>query len=316
MERKKLTKPIFYVPLAVLCCLLWSSAFPFIKLGYRYFEIAAADTASQILFAGLRFALAGVLTLLLGSLLARKVLVPRRWRTVAHIGILSLAQTAVQYTLFYLALAKIQGSAGSVLNSAGTFFCVLLSAAVFRESDRLNGKKLIGCALGFGGIIIVNLSAFRVGFHFSGEGLMLLSALCYAVSSILIKKFSREEHPALLSGWQFLLGGVLMCALGYFGGGRLQAVGARAVAVVVYLALVSAVAYTLWGILLKYNAVSEIAVFGFLIPVGGVLLSALILKEQIAPLPSALCLLMVSAGIVLVNVKHSSYIRTRLKSDI
>ena len=105
---KKLTKPSVYIPLAALCCILWSSAFPFIKLGYRYFAIAADDYASQILFAGCRFMLAGVITLILASLIAKKPLIPQHRDTVHRIMILSLAQTAVQYTLFYFALAKIE----------------------------------------------------------------------------------------------------------------------------------------------------------------------------------------------------------------
>ena len=55
---------------AMLCCVLWGSAFPCIKIGYRLLEIDSADTATQILFAGCRFALAGVLTILIGSVLA------------------------------------------------------------------------------------------------------------------------------------------------------------------------------------------------------------------------------------------------------
>ena len=39
---------------ALLCCLLWGSAFPCIKIGYRLFEVDAADTASQILFCRLQ----------------------------------------------------------------------------------------------------------------------------------------------------------------------------------------------------------------------------------------------------------------------
>ena len=46
---------------ALLCCLLWGSAFSGIKIGYRLFEINAADTATQLLFAGCRFTLAGIL---------------------------------------------------------------------------------------------------------------------------------------------------------------------------------------------------------------------------------------------------------------
>ena len=300
MMHTKLSKPHIYVPLAALCCLLWSSAFPFIKRGYRYFEIAAGDYASQILFAGCRFALAGVLTIMIASVIAKKPLVPRKKSTVGRIFVLSLAQTAVQYTLFYMALAKIEGSAGSVINSAGTFFCVLLSA-VFFNSDRLNRYKIIGCALGFGGIVLMNFSSLKPGFHFGGEGLMLLSALCYAGSSILIKKFGEKDNPALLSGWQFLTGGVLMVVCGLAFGGRLHTVSGKGVAVLIYLALVSATAYTLWGILLKYNPVSKITVFGFINPVGGVILSAPLLHEQVNWWLSILCLALVSAGIVLVN---------------
>ena len=300
---KKLTKPSVYIPLAALCCILWSSAFPFIKLGYRYFAIAADDYASQILFAGCRFMLAGVITLILASLIAKKPLIPQHRDTVHRIMILSLAQTAVQYTLFYFALAKIEGSSGSVINSAGTFFCVLLSAAVFRDTDRLSVPKILGCLLGFGGIVLLNYSDLRPGGSFAGEGLMLLSAVSYAISSVLIKKFSEHDNPAMLSGWQFFVGGLMMVAAGSAFGGDLRQASGKAVAILVYLAFVSAVAYTLWGILLKYNAVSKIAVFGFINPVGGVILSALLLGEQINIPLSAACLVLVSAGIILVNMR-------------
>ena len=71
------SKPIFQKNIvvifaAVLCCLLWGSAFPSIKLGYQLFEIPSNSTASQILFAGIRFTLAGILVIMAGSLLQKK----------------------------------------------------------------------------------------------------------------------------------------------------------------------------------------------------------------------------------------------------
>ena len=63
---------------AVVANLLWGSAAPCIKLGYRFFAIAGEDVMGQILFAGVRFTLAGVLTVLFGSLLRRRVLLPKR----------------------------------------------------------------------------------------------------------------------------------------------------------------------------------------------------------------------------------------------
>ena len=71
----------------------------------------------------------------------------------------------------------------------------------------------------------------------------------------------------------------------------------------VYLVFISAVAYTLWGVLLKYNPVSKVTVFGFMNPVIGVILSAAILREQeqSSGLVCVLSLILVSAGIWLVN---------------
>lgn len=58
-------------PLALLCCFLWGSAFPMVKTGYQMFSIGESDTASQILFAGMRFALAGILVIIFGSIIAK-----------------------------------------------------------------------------------------------------------------------------------------------------------------------------------------------------------------------------------------------------
>lgn len=52
---------------ALVCCLLWGSAFPCIKIGYQMMHIASDEVASQILYAGYRFTLAGILTILLGK---------------------------------------------------------------------------------------------------------------------------------------------------------------------------------------------------------------------------------------------------------
>lgn len=50
-------KPVVVWLGAMLCCFLWGSAFPCIKIGYKLWEINSLDTASQILFAGMRFCL-------------------------------------------------------------------------------------------------------------------------------------------------------------------------------------------------------------------------------------------------------------------
>ena len=58
-----LQRPVIVCFLALLCTALWGSAFPCIKTGYRLFHIASEDTASQLLFAGVRFFLAGIIVI-------------------------------------------------------------------------------------------------------------------------------------------------------------------------------------------------------------------------------------------------------------
>ncbi len=67
---------------------------------------------------------------------------------------------------------------------------------------------------------------------------------------------------------------------------------------------VDAMAYALWGILLKYNPVSKVAIYGFTNPVIGVLLSALLLGEggQAFSVKNLLALLCVCIGIIVVNL--------------
>ncbi len=49
---------------AIICCILWGSAFPCVKIGYRLFEIDTESVPSLMLFAGMRFSLAGVLVII------------------------------------------------------------------------------------------------------------------------------------------------------------------------------------------------------------------------------------------------------------
>lgn len=80
----------------LVCCALWGSAFPCIKIGYALFGIPAHDSASQLLFAGLRFTLAGALVIVGMSAAQRRPLIPQA-RDIKPIFVLSLFQTIGQY---------------------------------------------------------------------------------------------------------------------------------------------------------------------------------------------------------------------------
>ncbi|MDO4273186.1 MAG: DMT family transporter [Eubacteriales bacterium] len=289
--------------LAMICCLLWGSAFPCVKIGYRLFEIGASDTGSQILFAGTRFTLAGILTIAIGSVVGRKILVPEKgsWHMVFK---LCLVQTVIQYLLFYIGLANTTGVKSSIIEAANVFFAILASSLLFHY-EKLGKKKIAGCILGFAGVVLINLNGtgFDTSMSFLGEGCILLSTVSYAFSSVLIKKYSQKENPVTLSGYQFTAGGLVMAAAGAVMGGRLQGFSAASVGLLVYMAMISAVAYSLWGILLKYNPVGKVAVYGFMNPVFGVILSALLLGEQnqAFTVQGLISLILVCFGIYAVN---------------
>ena len=79
LDKKSILTSVVFVTLgAMVSCLLWGSAYPMIKLGYEEFKITSDMMTSQILFAGIRFTLAGILAVLLGSVIRRKVLLPKK----------------------------------------------------------------------------------------------------------------------------------------------------------------------------------------------------------------------------------------------
>lgn len=118
----------------LVCCALWGSAFPCIKIGYALFGIPAHDSASQLLFAGLRFTLAGILVIVGMSTAQRRPLVPQV-RDIKPICILSLFQTIGQYFFFYLGLSRASAMSSSIIEASANFLAILFAALAFRTSS-------------------------------------------------------------------------------------------------------------------------------------------------------------------------------------
>lgn len=206
----------------LVCCALWGSAFPCIKIGYALFGIPAHDSASQLLFAGLRFTLAGTLVIVGMSAAQRRPLVPQA-RDIKPICILSLFQTIGQYFFFYLGLSRASAMSSSIIEASANFLAILFAALAFR-TEKLDTAKVLGCVLGFAGVALVNLSGTdgTFGFILDGEGFILASTVAGALSTCLIGIFSREHDGVLLAGWQFLVGGLVLTAIGCLMGGALS----------------------------------------------------------------------------------------------
>ncbi len=303
-----LTKPMAVALLAVLCCALWGSATPFIKTGYELILPGEMKTtAATILFAGLRFTIAGLLTVIIYSIARRRVLLPKK-ENAGRILLVSLFQTVLQYIFFYIGLSNTSGVKGTIFSGSNAFFAVLVSALIFRQ-EKLTVKKIFACILGFAGIIVINLDGLEFNMNFTGDTFVIFSAVASAVSSVLIKKFSKHEDPVIISGYQFIAGGIAMMAVGFSFGGRLKLDTPLAFGVLLYLSVLSAVAYAVWGLLLKHNPVSKVTIYSFMTPVFGVILSWLMLsgEAKIDPLYVIITLLLVCSGIFLINFNLKSF---------
>ena len=132
-QKSKLSNPLVATLLAILCTVLWGSAYPSIKLGYELFAVEANDTAGKIAFAGVRFVLAGGMVLLFRWVLQKfnqdkgmgkespqrlKSLSMLEW---AQIGVLGLAQTTIHYYFFYVGVSYTTGAKSSIINTTAVF---------------------------------------------------------------------------------------------------------------------------------------------------------------------------------------------------
>jgi len=300
MEKKIFTNGIVVFLFAMLCCALWGSATPFIKIGYQLM-LPDRNVASTILFAGIRFFIAGIITVLVYSIARKKILYPKK-ENIGKVAIVSVFQTIIQYIFFYIGLANTTGVKGTVISGSNSFFCILVASLIFRQ-EKLTAKKIFACVLGFAGIVLVNLKGLDVNMNFTGDGFVLFSSIAYAVSSVLIKRFSSSEDPVVISGYQFIMGGFVMIVLGLVLGGRVHVVTAQDIAVLGYLSALSAVAYSVWGVLLKNNPVSKVTIYSFMIPVFGVILSWIMLAEQsdVSVVNLLIALVLIACGIGILN---------------
>ncbi|MDE6004396.1 MAG: DMT family transporter [Oscillospiraceae bacterium] len=297
---QKLTHTGIVALIALLCCILWGSAFSGVKLGYAEMQISENNWASQMLFAGVRFFLAGLIALLVGSIAEKKLLIPEK-KSISKILIISLFQTILQYFFYYIGLAHTTGVKASIIVSANVFIAILIASIL--KQEKLLAKKIIGCIIGFIGIILVNFSSdMDLHLNFLGDGFILLCTIASGFSSVFMKKYTAQgENPVLLSGWQFAFGGAVMWLIGILAGGNLF-ITRKSLLILFYLAFVSACAYSLWAVLLKYNPVSKVTVFGFLNPLCGVIISSILLHETgVFNWQGITALILVCIGIIIVN---------------
>ncbi|MBE6730262.1 MAG: DMT family transporter [Ruminococcaceae bacterium] len=301
MEKSKL--PLNAILAAVLCNILFGTAFPMIKIGYELFSVGSS-VFDKMLFAGIRFTVAGLLLILFSTLKNKAVptFPKNRFPLILLIGFI---YTSLQYLLFYVGLSNISGASGSVISSSSVFITVILAHFIYK-ADRINVYKIIGVTVGFGGVLIAVLAgeSFEGSFSFMGEGLMFVAAFTAVIGSFMNKYATKTIASSTVASYNLFFGGIFLTLIGLSGGFSLT-LKPEGILVLLYLCFISAFGYTVQSHLYKeYNA-SKVSSYSFVIPVSGAIFSSLFLGENLLRWEYLLALLLVSAGIFAVNYKKA-----------
>lgn len=295
MNRHKLST----AGLAIFACLLWSTAFVGVKVGLRY-----ADPFS---FAGLRFMLSGLL------------LVPFWWNkgvtfslireNLRLIFLVALFQTFLLYGLFYLAMTMVTGAVAAILIGASPLTAAVV-AHFMVPGDTMSRPKFVCLCLGMTGVILLSVSRLPwispTGWQeFIGIVLLLISTTSSAYGNVLAASRKSALDPVALNSLQIFLGGLFLYLLSVPTYGiQFNIYPLEYYGVLLYLAMLSAAAFSLWFILLRRPGVkiSQLNIWKFIIPVFGALISWALLPEESPTLIPVAGMLLIGVSIVLFNI--------------
>ncbi|MBQ5888648.1 MAG: DMT family transporter [Bacteroidaceae bacterium] len=294
-------RPVWVALFALTAAVAWGWAYPLIKLGFDEFGITKDMTASKMLFAGVRFTLSGliVLAIAMAKGVSLKVNKPSG---MAYILGYALLNTTIHYAFFYIGLSHSEGARAAILNSLGVFTLVLLACAFFK-SDKLTPAKILGCVIGFTGILVLNVGdGSGGGFTFMGDGMIILNAVCSAFAGLMTRGLGRHANVFAATGYSLAFGGVMLVLPGLFMGGTLPFVTAAGLGMLFLLICISTLGFTLYNKLLSCNPVGKVAIFNSLIPVVGAVTSCFCLGEPFY-WKYVVAALLAMTGIYIINAK-------------
>lgn len=293
-------RPAWVCLFALTAAVLWGWAYPIIKIGFQEWGIKPDMTGSKMLFAGIRFAISGLIILAMARGMRRSFRPVRRcdW---GFILLFALINTTFHYACFYIGLSHSEGSRAAILNSLSIFLVVVL-ACVFFKSDRMTVRKMVGVLLGMAGILILNLNGNAVSAEWSwlGDGMIIVNAICSAVASLLTRSMARRVDIIVGTGYSLGIGGLLLIVPGLAMGGTLPHVTLWGLALLGMLVGISTIGFALYNQLITHNPIGKVAIYNSLLPIVGAVTSCLCLGE---PFQANYILAggLVASGIYIVN---------------
>lgn len=196
-----------------------------------------------------------------------------------YLLIFSLLNTTLHYMCFYIGLSHCFGARAAILNSMSVFTTVILACAFFK-TDKMNVRKILGCVMGFAGVLSLNIGGEDSGsFTLLGDGMIILNALCGASASLLTRGLGKRIDVFVGTGYSLGLGGALLVIPGLLMQGQLPTITLWGIVILILLIGISTIGFSLYNKLLTCNPVGKVAIYNSLIPVVGAITSCLCLGE-------------------------------------
>lgn len=204
-------------------------------------------------------------------------------------------------------LTRLDAGLASLLVTSNPIFTAIISRIVLGEA--LTSRKVAGILLAFAGFLVVLQFGASGGARLEtdqmlGVLIVLAGPLAWAFYTVLSKPLLGRYPPAHVASYTTIAGGAVFVPVLLFDAplrGRMAALGAVDWLAVVYVSLLAiTVAYLLWNWGLRVLTPSQTAVYTYLVPVFGVLVSWIVLGET----PTVFALLggaVIVAGVVLTN---------------
>ncbi len=286
--------------LAIIACLLWSTAFVGVKIGLRYTD--------PLSFAGIRFMLAGLLIVPLWwrKRMPRKLLI----ENFRPILLVSFFQTFLVYGLFYFGMTMVSGALAAILIGASPLTAAVLSHYLMKN-DAMTLPRLISLGLGMAGVILISIST-RPWVSPAGVreclGIVLLffCTIASGFGNVLVAKEQARLEPVQLNSLQMFTGGffLLLVSIFFHGFPELSRMPPIFYATLLWLSIISAVSFTLWFILLQRPGmtVSSLNLWKFIIPVCGALFSWWLLPEETPNAEAILGMICTAGAIILYSL--------------
>ena len=281
--------------------LLWGSLFPMVKLGFSAYEVKG--TADILLFAGIRFVICGAVICLFSAVKDKTSYRPVK-RSLVPILLSGVFAIILHYGFTYLGLELTDSSKTALIKQVGALFYVCFSFLFIKE-DKPTVKKIVAAAVGFLGIVVLNISSEGVSFSV-GDLLILCASFCTVFSNVISKKVFEKVSPITSTGVSQLFGGAVLLAIGFAMGGDVHFKLNVSLLVMVYICATSIVSYCIWFGIVKNGELSKLFIIKFAEPAFACIFGALILGENIWKNQYLVAFLLISGSIWISNVKQKT----------